>query len=205
MKRFLLLMIIACASAAAVAQKAEVALIVGETFTSNASQSFTPILSPFDTSTINSRHEVFVQGTLAVRGYDAKVGALYLEIPVAGVSSQGITVGSPAATLDHLTSIFITPGVRLKMLPSASISPWASAGFGLAHYSSEGSGVTNKGALQFGGGLDFKTRLKGLALRAEVRDFLTADPKFALVPPRTGSGGLQRHNVLLGGGFVLRF
>jgi hypothetical protein len=205
MKRFLLLMVIACASTAALAQKAEAALVVGETFTSNASQSFTPILSPFDTSTINSSHEIFVQGAFAVRGYDAKVGALYLEIPVAGVSSQGITVGSPATTLDHLTSIFITPGVKLKMLPSASISPWASAGFGLAHYSSEGSGVTNKGALQFGGGLDFKTRLKGLALRAEVRDFLTADPKFALVPPRTGSGGLQRHNVLLGGGFVLRF
>src|SRR5882724_3747037 len=204
MKRASVLLVVWCASTYALAQKAEVA-VVGETFTSNATQAFRPILIPGDVSTINSSHHIFVQGAFAVRWIDAKVASLYLEIPVAGISSQEITVGTPSTTLDHLTTIFVTPGVRLKLLPISPISPWVSAGFGLAHYSSEDAGVTNKGALQYGGGVDFKTRLPALALRAEVRDFLTGDPKFALVPPRTGNGGLHRHNILVGGGFVLRF
>jgi len=205
MKRFLLLMAIACASTGAAAQKAEASLVVGETFTSNATQAFRPILIPGDVSTINTKHEIFVQGSVALRWLDAKVASLHLELPVVGVPSQGITVGSPPTSLDHLTTFFITYGVRLKLLPIAPISPWVSAGFGLARYSSQAAGVTNKGALQFGGGLDFKTRLPALALRAEARDFLTGEPNFALVPPRTGDGGFNRHNILVGGGIVLRF
>jgi len=205
MRRASVLLVVWCASTYALAQKAEVAVVVGETFTSNAKQEFQPNPFPGDVAIIRSNHEIFVQGAVALRWIDAKVASLYLEVPIAGISSQKITVGTPSATLDHLTTIFVTPGVRLKLLPISPISPWVSAGFGLAHYSSEDAGVTNKGAVQFGGGVDFKTRLPVLAIRAEARDFLTGDPKFALVPPRTRSGGLHHHNILVGGGFVLRF
>ena len=77
-------------------------------------------------------------------------------------------------------------------------------GGGWAHYSLNTAGTTeNKGALQFGGGLDFKTGLPVLGFRAEVRDFLTGVPTF-------NSGfltetGLHHHNILAGGGIVLRF
>ena len=52
-------------------------------------------------------------------------------------------------------------------------------------------------------GLDFKTGLPLLGFRAEVRDFLTGVPTF-------NSGfltqtGLHHHNILAGGGIVLRF
>lgn len=206
MKRFLLLIVIAVGATGAWAQKAEVAVVAGETFTSNATQVLPgPPADPFP-AIINSRHQIFLQGTVAVRWVDAKVGALYLELPVAYEPSQVISVGSPTSTLiDRLSSFFVTPSVKLKLLPSAPISPWVSAGFGLAHYSSEVGGPTNKGALQYGGGVDFKTRSPVLSIRAEVRDFLTSDPRFGLEPPRIGVGGEHRHNILAGGGIVFHF
>jgi hypothetical protein len=65
----------------------------------------------------------------------------------------------------------------------------------------------NKGALQFGGGVDIKTGIPLLGFRAEVRDFVTDQPDFGIVSIQTvGSPSLgRRHNVLAGGGIVLRF
>ncbi len=83
MRRASILLVVWCASTYALAQKAEVAVVVGETFTSNATQAFRPILIPGDVSTINSSHHIFVQGAFALRWIDAKVASLYLEIPVA--------------------------------------------------------------------------------------------------------------------------
>ena len=60
----------------------------------------------------------------------------------------------------------------------------------------------NKAAIQYGGGLDFKTGLPLLGFRAEVRDFVTGDPDFGVF---STSGGLHHHNILVGGGIVLRF
>ena len=203
MKRFLLLAVMAVVATGAWAQKAEVAVVAGETFTSNATQVLPPGVDP---AFINSHHQFYLEGTVAVRWVDAKLGALYLELPVAYEPSQDITVGTPASsTLDRLSTFFATPAVRLKLLSGAPVSPWVSAGFGLAHFSSEFAGPTNKGAVQFGGGVDFKTRSPNLSIRAEVRDFLTGDPNFALEPPRIGVGGLHRHNVLAGGGIVIHF
>jgi hypothetical protein len=94
--------------------------------------------------------------------------------------------------------------LRLKIAPIAPISPWVSVGGGWARYSLKDANLTqNKAALQFGGGLDFKTGLPVLGFRAEVRDFLTGVPTF-------NSGfltetGLHHHNILAGGGIVLRF
>ncbi len=76
MKRASVLLMVWCASTYALAQKAEVAVVVGETFTSNAKQAFQPILNPGDVSTINSSHHIYVQGAFTLRWTDAKMASL---------------------------------------------------------------------------------------------------------------------------------
>ena len=138
---------------------------------------------------------------------NAKTLSLHLEVPVAGVPSQKVTFSGAFFLEPHqMSSLFITPSLRLKLLPSSSISPWGSIGGGWAHYSSDVTLANNKGALQFGGGLDFKTGIPHLAFRAEVRDFVTSQPdpgiSLFLVHPQ---GGLHHHSLLVGGGVVFNF
>ena len=206
MKRYLLLMAIACISAAAWAQKADAALVVGGAFTSDIQQTFTPTVGPSVVETFKFDHHVFLEGAASVRLLNAHLASLHLELPVAGIPSQSTPTALGTAPF-HLSALFITPGLKIKLLPISPISPWVSAGGGWARYSSDESTLTvNKGALQYGGGLDFKTGLPLLGFRAEVRDFVTSDPSALIAgPSTTPMKGLHHHSVLVGGGIVLRF
>ena len=132
--------------------------------------------------TVKTDHHLFLEGALGVRVLNAHVASLSLELPVAGMTSQKLTLAStPGTVVDNLSTLFITPGFRLKLLPISPISPWVSVGGGWARYSLEfRRHDQNKGAIQYGGGLDFKTNLPVLGFRAEVRDFVTGDPNFGL-------------------------
>jgi hypothetical protein len=204
MKRCTILFVILCASACALAQKADVAFTVGGSFVSDTKTTF---LVPSTTlsSTIKTDHHIFYEGTLGVRLLDAKAASLHVELPVAGIPSQTLKFANlPSAGLNDFSTLFITPGLRLKLLPIAPISPWVSFGGGWARYSLSGSS-NSKGAIQYGGGLDFKLA-PVLGLRAEVRDFVTGDPNFGLVSVLNGNdSGFHHHNILAGGGIVLRF
>jgi hypothetical protein len=206
-------------STAALAQKADVAFVVGGSFVSDSTATFgIPCLlppcpvSPTFISTVQTDHQVFLEGTLGLQLLNAKVASLHLEVPVAGIPSQALHLSTaPSAVLAHMSSTYVTPGFRLKLVPGAPISPFVSLGGGWAHYSL-GSGATNKGALEYGGGLDFKTGIPFLGVRGEVRDFVTGDPNFSLANPLAGGfkgtsnqSGIHRHNILAGGGIVLRF
>jgi hypothetical protein len=206
MKRYLLLMAIACVSTAAMAQAADAAFVVGGSFVSESQSTFITGIS--SASKLKTDNHVFLEGTLGLRMLNAEVASVSLEVPVAGIPSQKITLAStPSTVINHMSTVFITPSLRLKVLPMAPISPWASFGGGWARYSLDSGTRTNKGAVQYGGGLDFKTGLPLLGFRAEVRDFVTGDPNFGLVSVLGGNttGGLHHHNVLLGGGLLLRF
>ena len=210
MKRFFILTVMACLSTAAVAQKADAAFVVGGSFVSDTKGTiFGPAF--FDTATIQTNHHIFLEGALGVRLLSAHVISLHVDLPVAGIPSQTVkfisTSGALQETvLDHLGAIFLTPGVKIKILPGAGISPWACVGGGWAHYSLNDAGTTqNKAALQYGGGLDFKTGLPLLGFRAEVRDFVTVTPDFGTGSLSVTSTGLHHHNILAGGGIVLRF
>jgi len=150
---------------------------------------------------------VFYEGTGAVRLANFKLASLHFEAPVAGIpSAQVFFSGTPSSNALKLSSVFVTPSLRVKFAPGFPISPWASIGGGWAHYHLAGPSM-NKGALQFGGGVDIKTGIPLLGFRAEVRDFVTDQPDFGIVSIQTvGSTSLgRRHNVLAGGGIVLRF
>jgi hypothetical protein len=108
-----------------------------------------------------------------------------------------------------VATLYVTPGFRLKLLPSRFVSPWVEAGGGYALYEQSKLRVDgqpnnagrflHRGAFQFGGGAD--TRLwRFVGLRFEVRDFYTGNPGFN-VPVR----GSAQHNLVIGAGFVLRF
>ncbi len=206
MKRFSILFVILCASTFAMAQRADAAFVVGGSFVSDTNgQVVLPFTTPTDVN-IKTDHHIFLEGAVAFRLLDAKLASLHVELPVAGIPSQKLTVAGLPTVLDHLGVVFITPGVRLKILPVAPISPWVSVGGGWAHYSLNTAGLTqNKAAVQYGGGIDFKTNFPVLGFRAEVRDFVTGDPDFGAPALFSTNSGLHHHNILVGGGIVLRF
>lgn len=140
------------------------------------------------------------QASFAQRLKSFKVASLSLEVPVNGAPDRTVP---PLFIGGAYSSIFFTPGVQAKFLPSARISPFASVGGGLAHYhGTVANSSSNTGALGVGGGLDFRTRWPMVAFRAEVRDYITGRPAgfpFGAVT----SNHLQ--NIFSGGGFVIKF
>ncbi len=206
MKRFSILIALLCASSFAMAQKADVAVVVGGSFVSDSKETFLVPTIPSNTASIKTDHHIFLEGALGVRLLNAHVASLSLELPVAGITSQKLTITGSPTVFDHMSTVFVTPGLRLKLLPVSPISPWVSFGGGWARYSLDSGTTNNKGAIQYGGGLDFKTGLPLLGFRAEVRDFVTGDPNFGLGSVLAGNNsGLHHHNILAGGGIVLRF
>ena len=204
MKRCSILLVILCASTCALAQKADLAFVVGGSFVSDTKTTFL-VPSTSLTSTIKTDHHLFYEGTLGIRLLDAKAASLHVELPVAGMPSQTLKFANVSSIgLNDFSTLFITPALRLKLLPVAPISPWVSFGGGWARYALSGTS-SSKAAVQYGGGIDFKLA-PAIGLRAEVRDFVTGDPNFGLVSVLSGSNsGLHHHNILAGGGLVLRF
>jgi hypothetical protein len=218
-------------STQASAQENEVSLSLGATFTpgSHTSVGFLPVACPINNPSCGAFVERFhvstqisYQGLYARRFLQRPVASLYAELPVVGVPSR--TLGSTTENLfgpgtntirRDFSSVFITPSLRAKFLPDAPISPFASFGVGVAHFSSHESGSgffavdlpprfgetvgNNTLAYQFGAGVDFKTPFRHLGFRLEVRDFVTGRPAFDFAP------GNHRNNVFTGGGLVFHF
>ena len=188
----------------ALAQKNEVSLSVGALATSDQ-QAFTCFLN---ISTCNGPFNIHFSTTVALEGdyvrqvFNFRLASVGAEFPIVGVPSQEVTTTFNGIILTaHQSSVFFTPSARIKFLPSASISPFLSFGGGLAHHNAARS--TTNGALQFGGGVDFKTPLPHLAIRAEVRDFwargLEQSNTFTHVSPE------RQHNLFGGAGLVIKF
>ncbi|HET9365798.1 MAG TPA: hypothetical protein VFP71_12380 [Candidatus Angelobacter sp.] len=205
MKSFVLLLILVCASSVALAQKVDAAFVVGESLVSDTKETFASSPTPFDT--IKTDNHFFLEGAFGWRVVNAHVASLSVDVPIASIPSQTAKfAGTTGVTFSDFSSLFITPGLRLKLLPVSPISPWVTIGGGWARYA-QGSFITNKPAIEYGGGLDFKTGLPLLGFRAEVRDFVTEDFLNGSVGSAiaTNSSGLHHHNVLVGGGVVFRF
>jgi hypothetical protein len=208
---FAVLFLVLAFSTAALAQRADASFVAAAPFVSDSNANVLVICPgptcPLAPNKIVTSHEVFLEGTVAVRTLNLRLASLHFEVPFAGLPSQKLTLSSsPSTVIGHLSSFFITPSFRLKVASGAPIAPWVSFGGGWAHYSAEAGPTTNKGALQYGGGLDFRV-VSHLGLRFEVRDFVTGSPNFptAILFNTPTQGGLNRHNVLAGGGAVFSF
>jgi hypothetical protein len=129
---------------------------------------------------------------------DFKAASLHLEVPIVFLPSRK---ADTSVFGTGFSSSFFTPGIKFKILPSAGISPFVSAGGGLAHFH-EGSVSDNRGAFQVGGGLDFKTPLPLLGVRLEARDFITGTPG---TPAFTTVTSNHLQNIFVGAGITLHF
>jgi len=137
---------------------------------------------------------------------------LWIEFPSVAAPSHTVSSVNPFTPVS-LATFFTTPSFRLNFRGQRSFSPWLSFGGGYALY--EGSEklatgtdnlnrYTSTGALQFGAGVDIKTKIrvwKPIGFRGEVRDFYSFDTLDFATPIR-GSG---QHNVVVSGGLIVRF
>jgi hypothetical protein len=148
-----------------------------------------------------------LQANYGYRLLGGRVAALYGEVHFLA-SAQRVVDSTTLSVTRDVASLYVTPGVRVKFLAKSPISPYVAFGGGLAWYEqsrTDLSGAANgapretyRGALAFGGGIDFPL-WRFVGLRAEVRDFYTGSPAYNSALLRGG-----QHNVVAGGGFVLR-
>ena len=149
-----------------------------------------------------------LQANYGYRVLQRRSAALYLETHFLANGLRDIRSANSRATRDVAT-IFVTPGLRIKFLPNRPISPYVAAGGGYALYEQSLSTIgglansaprfTHRGAFDFGGGVDARL-WRFVSVRAEIRDFYTGNPSFNAALSNSG-----QHNVVAGGGFVLRF
>jgi len=143
-----------------------------------------------------------LEGTVAEKIVGVPLVSLSAELPVAGSFSSSIPTLSGTSIARSYTSLFITPGMRVRLAPSFPISPYISAGLGYGRFNHQFTDGTSSAngtfAWDIGGGLDLKV-LPFISLRAEVRDF--------------NSGGLgleslalgRQNNLFVTAGIALRF
>jgi hypothetical protein len=186
------------------AQRNELGVVVGGNFVGDQS-----LNAPgFTGDSVRISTGLTYEGVYARRFFNARVAASYFELPVAGTPNADVRSSDPNVPT-ALASLFITPSVKLKLLPGTGFSPWVSVGGGYARFdegktlqngaSNFSSTGTNTNAVQFGGGLDLRL-IPLIGFRAEVRDYWTGTPNY------NGSTSSDRqHNLLVGGGLVLNF
>ena len=143
-----------------------------------------------------------LEGTFAHRIAGPPLLAISFEVPVAGSFSSSIPTLSGVSIARSYTSLFVTPGIRLKLAPSFPLSPYFSAGLGYGRFNHElfnGRSVSNSSfAFDVGGGLDLKI-LPFVGLRGEIRDFNSGGLDIA-----TFAFGRQ-NNLFVTAGVVVRF
>jgi hypothetical protein len=145
--------------------------------------------------------------TYARRFTDAKLASMHFEVLFAATPNTDITSSNVALPRSY-SSIFLTPGLKFKLLPGFFISPYVAAGAGYARFTVSDTTISggaatltgsNKGVYNYGVGAELKF-FPGLSLRGEIRNFISGSPNL-------GTTLLEdtRRNVIYGGGLVVRF
>ncbi len=167
-----------------------------------------PSQSRGKTPSLNVGPGVGLQVNYGRRFLERKKFALYGEVHFLASPLRQVSSSVTSATRDF-ASLYVTPGVRLKVFPRSRISPYVAIGGGYADYeqsTTEINGRPNpasrelaRGVFDFGAGIDVHV-WRWVALRGEARDFYTGSPNYNIA---SISGG--QHNVVAGGAFVLRW
>ncbi|HYL93263.1 MAG TPA: hypothetical protein VEW69_08910 [Alphaproteobacteria bacterium] len=181
-----------------VAQKSELSFVAGGKITPDGT-------SPTGKTTFNKSF-AFEVG-YATQLISAKAAALELEIPLTASPNTDVNT-SNVFTAKSYSSIYVTPGFRVRLAPDAPFSPWIAGGVGFVHFSPSstnlaggpsGANSSTKAAYSVGGGLDLRPGKSPIAFRFEARELYTGVPNLAI--PRLN----VHNNVLLAGGIVVRF
>lgn len=148
------------------------------------------------------------QFNYAQRLLDAKIASLYWEVPFAVTPKTKVT-GTNALSPSSYSSIFFSPGLKVKLFPVGRYSPYAGLGFNVSRFNQGSTLINNQpnpdrksettAGLTIAGGVDVKV-ISRLSIRGEVRDF------YAEVPPLNINALRSRqHNALISAGVVVRF
>jgi len=149
-----------------------------------------------------------LQANYGYRFVGTRLASLYGEVHFLANPLRSVTSSDKTLTKDD-ASLFLTPGIRVKFIPGSAIAPWVAVGAGWSLFEQStttldgkpnpASRHVNHGAFNYGGGVDFKF-WHFVGLRAEVRDFYAGSPAYNTAAIHGG-----QHNVVAGGGLVLRF
>ena len=167
-----------------------------------------PALSRSDSPRLDAGSSVAFQVNYGRRIVNSTTVALYGEINFIASPLRDVSTAITTATHDF-ASLYVTPGIRVKVRPSSRISPYAVVGGGYADYEhsltrldgrpNQAPRELARGVLDFGAGIDVHV-WRFVALRGEARDFYTGAPNYNLA---SISGG--QHNVVATGAFVIRW
>lgn len=148
------------------------------------------------------------QVNFSQRFFNAQLASLHFEFPITVTPRREIDSSNVLSPRSY-SSLFITPGIKLKLLPGAGVSPYAVAGVGYARFNSSdtlvnnqpnpGDRSANRAVFDYGGGIDIKV-LPFISVRGEVRDFVSGNPRL-----NSEFIGNRQHNLLVSGGIVFRF
>lgn len=197
--RLAIILLLAGSVSTAFSQKQEIGLTLGRLFSQDRD---------FSGGRLSSSSGTAWQANYGYRIAKTDNLAVYLQTHFLANPLRTVTAPNPLASRDY-ASLYLTPGIRVKFAPDARVTPWAETGFGYAlheHSTTRLDGRPNDAprlehgnAFTFGGGVDVRV-FRWLAFRGELRDIYATSPNYNV----TGVGGRQ-HNVVAGGGFVLRF
>ena len=165
-----------------------------------------PAVSRSDTPRLDTGSGLVFQVNYGRRFLNSRKVALFGEINALANPLRDVSSSIPAATHDF-ASLYITPGIRVKFLPTSRISPYALIGGGYADYEQSTTRIDRqpnsvsrelaRGVFDFGAGVDVHI-WRFLALRGEARDFYSGSPAYNVAGV---SGG--QHNVVATGAVVL--
>lgn len=194
------LLLLVLSSAAAFAQKNELAFTLGGNFPKNDQY------NPGNSFAVGAQYDgrIFHVPTLQ----------LYLDVPVVVATKTSFTSPAPlfcpipscpATIKDNYRSFFVTPGLKVKFgAPLIPFQPYLVGGLGVAHYNTPsntffGANSSNKAVFEVGGGVDVKL-IPHIGLRGEIRDFISGTPNVAAIT-QTG----HQHNIAPQVGLVFKF
>lgn len=191
-----------CASAVVTfAQESELAFLVGGLKTGDKGlQSTQTIKAAFDGA-------VSYEINYANRILDGQLASLHWELLVAGAPKTNVK-STDLLLPRNYSSIFFTPGLKVKLFPGG-ISPYVAAGLGLGRFTASDTNLNGQPntsdrknttwVFNYGGGVDIPI-FPHIALRGEIRDFITGTPML-----NSRLFEKREHNIFVGGGVVVRF
>ena len=144
-----------------------------------------------------------VQGNLAGRIAGVPMVGVYVEVPV--IATFGIDAGTSCVTdaVCKFSSLWVTPGLKLKINSALPVSPYFVAGGGVVRFkTTQSDGSTNSEThpvFDIGGGVDVKIA-PYVSLRGEIRDMYAGSPRLTLAAVTE-----RQHNLMLSAGLVFRF
>ena len=143
-----------------------------------------------------------LEGTAAHKVFGVPLASIAVELPVAGSFGSSVPTLNGTSLSRSYTSLFITPGLRLRVAPSFPISPYVSVGVGYGRFRHQlfngSTSVNHTAAFDIGGGLDWKV-LPFVSVRGEIRDFNSGN--IGLTTFATG----RQNNLFTTVGLALRF